>query len=116
MPWFCRVCLYDRTRAGRTFVKAWMPMNPSGAPILVIDSGLGGFTCVKAVHALLPHEQIVYFGDTARLPYGSKSAATVTTFVKQIIAYMRGGGAMDGEPKHVLIACNTATAMARPAL
>src|SRR3954470_2913128 len=88
-----------------------MPMNPSGAPILVIDSGLGGLTCVKAVHALLPHEHIVYFGDTARLPYGSKSAATVTTFVKQIIAYMR-----EHEPKHVLIACNTATAMALPAL
>jgi glutamate racemase len=88
-----------------------MPMNPSGAPILVIDSGLGGLTCVKAVHALLPHEQIVYFGDTARLPYGSKSAETVTTFVKQIIAYLRGF-----RPKHVLIACNTATALALPAL
>ena len=87
-----------------------MPMNP-GAPILVIDSGLGGLTCVKAVHALLPHEQIVYFGDTARLPYGSKSAETVTTFVKQIIAYLRGF-----KPKHVLIACNTATALALPAL
>src|SRR5213596_75122 len=88
-----------------------MPMKPSGAPILVIDSGLGGLTCVKAVHELLPHEQIVYFGDTARLPYGSKSAATVTTFVKQIIHYLRVR-----DPKHVLIACNTATALALPAL
>ncbi|HEX3356752.1 MAG TPA: glutamate racemase [Tepidisphaeraceae bacterium] len=91
-------------------VKAWMPVN-SGAPILVIDSGLGGLTVVKAVHALMPHEQIVYFGDTARLPYGSKSAETVTTFVKQIISYLRGSN-----PKHVLIACNTATALALPAL
>jgi len=90
---------------------ARMPMNPAGAPILVIDSGLGGLTCVKAVHALLPHEQIVYFGDTARLPYGSKSAETVTTFVKQIISYLRGYN-----PKHVLIACNTATALALPAV
>lgn len=86
------------------------PMN-ANAPILVIDSGLGGLTCVKAVHALLPHEQIVYFGDTARLPYGSKSAETVTTFVKQIISYLHGF-----RPKHVLIACNTATALALPAL
>jgi glutamate racemase len=84
----------------------------SNAPILVIDSGLGGLTCVKAVHALLPHERIVYFGDTARLPYGSKSAATVTTFVKQIINYLR----VAHQPKHVLIACNTATALALPAL
>src|SRR3954469_254711 len=90
---------------------ARMPMKPSGAPILIIDSGLGGLTCVKAVHALLPHEQIVYFGDTARLPYGSKSAETVTTFVKQIISYLHGI-----RPKHVLIACNTATALALPAL
>src|SRR2546430_144090 len=88
-----------------------MPMNASGAPILVIDSGLGGLTCVKAVHALLPHEQMVYFGDTARLPYGSKSAETVTTFVKQIISYLRGFN-----PKHVLIACNTATALALPSV
>ena len=86
-------------------------MHSSGSPILVIDSGLGGLTCVKAVHALLPHEQIVYFGDTARLPYGSKSAETVTTFVKQIISYLRGFN-----PKHVLIACNTATALTLPAL
>jgi len=86
-------------------------MHAAGSPILVIDSGLGGLTCVKAVHALLPHEQIVYFGDTARLPYGSKSAETVTTFVKQIITFLR-----PFNPKHVLIACNTATALALPAL
>jgi glutamate racemase len=89
---------------------ARMPMN-SGAPILVIDSGLGGLTCVQAVHALLPHEEIVYFGDTARLPYGSKSPETVTMFVKQIISHLR-----NFNPKHVLIACNTATALALPAV
>jgi len=83
----------------------------SGAPILVIDSGLGGLTCVQAVHALLPHEEIVYFGDTARLPYGSKSPETVTMFVKQIISHLQSFN-----PKHVLIACNTATALALPAV
>src|SRR4051812_17588672 len=81
------------------------------SPIVVLDSGLGGLTVVRELRTALPAEDIVYFGDTARLPYGSKSAATVTTFVKQIIAYMR-----EHEPKHVLIACNTATAMALPAL
>jgi glutamate racemase len=59
----------------------------------------------------LPAEQIIYFGDTARLPYGCKSAATVTTFVRQIIGYLR-----PHNPKHVVIACNTATALALPTL
>src|SRR4029078_18507 len=86
-------------------------MSPTDAPIVVLDSGLGGLTVARAIRALLPHEDIVYFGDTARLPYGSKSAATVTTFVRQIISYLR-----PHQPKHVVIACNTATALALPAL
>lgn len=77
----------------------------------MLDSGLGGLTVVRAIRAVLPHEDIVYFGDTARLPYGSKSAATVTQFVRQIIAYLR-----PHQPKHVVIACNTATALALPNL
>src|SRR4051794_8025358 len=81
-------------------------MSPN-SPIAILDSGLGGLTVVKAVHELLPHERIVYFGDTARLPYGSKSAATVTSFVRQIINFLR-----PQKPKHVVIACNTATALA----
>lgn len=85
-------------------------MSPE-SPIVVLDSGLGGLTVVRALRAVLPHEQILYFGDTARLPYGSKSAATVTAFVRQIIAYLRPFG-----PKHVVIACNTATALALPNL
>jgi len=63
------------------------------------------------MRAVIPNEDIVYFGDTARLPYGSKSASTVTTFVRQIINYLR-----PHNPKHVVIACNTATALALPAL
>jgi glutamate racemase len=85
-------------------------MSPN-SPIAILDSGLGGLTVVKAVHELLPHECIVYFGDTARLPYGSKSAATVTSFVRQIINFLR-----PQNPKHVVIACNTATALALPAI
>src|SRR5438034_7547126 len=86
-------------------------MSSADAPIGMLDSGLGGLTVVRAIHALLPEEKIVYFGDTARLPYGSKSAATVTTFVRQIIRYLR-----PHKPKHVVIACNTATALALPAV
>src|SRR4051794_36892270 len=85
-------------------------MSPN-SPIAILDSGLGGLTVVKAVHELLPHERIVYFGDTARLPYGSKSSATVTSFVRQIINFLR-----PQNPKHVVIACNTATALALPAI
>ena len=84
---------------------------PSTAPIVVLDSGLGGLTVARAIHNVLPHEDILYFGDTARLPYGSKTADTVSTFVKQIIAYLR-----PGNPRHVVIACNTATALALPAV
>ena len=86
-------------------------MANSDSPIAILDSGLGGLTVARAVHALLPRERIVYFGDTARLPYGSKTAATVTTFVKQIIAHLK-----PHDPKHVVIACNTATALALPAI
>ena len=72
-----------------------------------MDSGLGGLTVVRALREALPHDDVLYFGDTARLPYGSKSPQTVTTFVRQIISYLR-----PHEPKHVVIGCNTATAMA----
>lgn len=83
-------------------------MSPD-SPIVVLDSGLGGLTVVRALRNVLRHEDIVYFGDTARLPYGSKTADTVATFVKQIIGYLKSV-----QPKHVVIACNTATALALP--
>jgi glutamate racemase len=87
------------------------PLMPPSTPIVVLDSGLGGLTVARALHSALPHDDILYFGDTARLPYGSKTADTVTTFVKQIIAYLR-----PSNPRHVVIACNTATALALPAV
>lgn len=77
------------------------------APIAVIDSGLGGLTVAKAIHQVLPHERILYFGDTARLPYGSTSPATIAGFVNQIIGWL---GKYDC--KHIVLACNTATALA----
>lgn len=76
-------------------------------PILVIDSGLGGLTVVRALLSRMPGEQIVYFGDTARLPYGSKTKPTISHYVEQIIRW-----GIDCRPKHVVIACNTASALA----
>src|SRR6185437_5535901 len=76
-------------------------------PIFVLDSGLGGLTVVRALLNRLPGERIIYFGDTARLPYGTKTRQTVSTFVEQIIEW---GGRF--KPKHVVIACNTASALA----
>jgi glutamate racemase len=81
------------------------------APILVLDSGLGGLTVAAAIRKALPQENILYFGDTARVPYGSKSRETVTGFMREIIRYFQ-----PHRPKHVVIACNTATALSLPAL
>lgn len=83
----------------------------SASPIVVLDSGLGGLTVVRAMRRVMPEEDIAYFGDTARLPYGSKTATTVTMFVRQIIQYL-----LPLNPKHVVIACNTATALALSAV
>jgi glutamate racemase len=73
----------------------------------VFDSGLGGLTVVRALRALLPHEQIAYFGDTARLPYGTKSAGTVHAFTHQCLNFLMGL-----KPKLLVVACNTASALA----
>jgi glutamate racemase len=80
-------------------------------PIAVLDSGLGGLTVVNALQRALPAEDLVYFGDTAHLPYGNKSPAAVCGFVRQIVGFLR-----PMNPKHVVIACNTATALALPTI
>jgi glutamate racemase len=71
-------------------------------PIGVFDSGVGGLTVVKAIKKQLPEEAIVYFGDTARVPYGSKSKETVTKFSAQIIRFL-----LQQNVKAIIIACNT---------
>ncbi|MGC4032457.1 MAG: glutamate racemase [Tepidisphaeraceae bacterium] len=76
-------------------------------PIFVLDSGLGGLTVVDALRRKLPNERIIYFGDTARLPYGTKTRETVAGFVRQIVSW-----GLQFRPKHVVIACNTASALA----
>ncbi|MHC1749520.1 MAG: glutamate racemase [Cellulosilyticaceae bacterium] len=71
-------------------------------PIGIFDSGLGGLTVVKEVMKQLENESIIYFGDTARVPYGSKSKETVTKFSAQIIRFLR-----EQNVKAIIIACNT---------
>jgi glutamate racemase len=77
------------------------------APVGVFDSGVGGLTVAREIMRNLPSEKIVYFGDTARVPYGSKSKETVTRYSRQIIRFL-----MEQKVKAIVIACNTASAFA----
>ena len=81
------------------------------APIGVFDSGLGGLTVAHAIMRALPAESLVYFGDTARVPYGPKSPETVRRYSAEIGFYLLEQGV-----KAIVVACNTATAHALPAL
>lgn len=83
----------------------------SQAPLGVFDSGVGGLTVVRALRELLPQESIVYLGDTARVPYGSKSPDTIRRFSVEDSQFLVGHGV-----KAVIVACNTATAHALPTL
>jgi glutamate racemase len=80
-------------------------------PIGVFDSGVGGLTVVRALRRALPGEDIIYLGDTARVPYGSKSPRTVERYALACQRFL-----LDRDVKLVLIACNTASANALPAL
>lgn len=77
------------------------------APIGVFDSGVGGLTVAREIMRQLPNERIVYFGDTARVPYGSKSKETVTRYSRQIVRFLQ-----TKEVKTIVVACNTASAYA----
>jgi len=80
-------------------------------PIGVFDSGVGGLTVLRALRAALPAEDFIYLGDTARLPYGTKSAATVSRYAVQAADRLAGRGI-----KCLVVACNTASSVAIPAL
>ena len=81
--------------------------NRKKAPIGVFDSGVGGLTVAREIMRQLPDENIVYFGDTARLPYGSNSKESIIRFSRQIIRFLQ-----TRRVKAIVIACNTATAQA----
>lgn len=82
-------------------------MTDRNSPIGVFDSGIGGLTVLKEITSLMPNENVVYFGDTARVPYGSKSKETVMRYVHQIIRFLK-----TKDVKAIVIACNTASAYA----
>jgi glutamate racemase len=88
-----------------------MPATNDPRPIGVFDSGLGGLTAVREVFRTLPGESVIYFGDTARLPYGSKSRETVTRFSIEIASFL-----VRQNIKCLLVACNTASSYALEAL
>lgn len=77
------------------------------APIGVFDSGVGGLTVAREIMRQLPNERIVYFGDTARVPYGSKSPETITRYSRQIVRFLQ-----TQQVKAIVIACNSASACA----
>jgi len=77
----------------------------------VFDSGLGGLTAVRALDALLPGEELVFFGDTARLPYGTRSHGTIRKYLRQDIAFLR-----TFDIKMLVVACGTASTACLPAL
>jgi glutamate racemase len=83
----------------------------NSAPLGFFDSGVGGLTVVRAVQELLPAEDILYLGDTARLPYGSKSPETIRQFADEDARFLIERGV-----KAIVVACNTATAHALPGL
>ncbi|MCU0431298.1 MAG: glutamate racemase [Cytophagaceae bacterium] len=79
------------------------PLNPVG----IFDSGIGGLTVARAVRELLPHENLIYFGDTAHLPYGDKSAAAIQSYTVKICDLL-----IKNSCKVILIACNSASSAA----
>ena len=82
-------------------------MRPtSQRPIGIFDSGLGGLTVARSVRRLLPREDVIYFGDTARVPYGNKSRSTIIRFARDIMAFMQ-----EKKVKVVVVACNTASSL-----
>ena len=81
--------------------------NRNTAAIGVFDSGVGGLTVTREIMRQLPNENVVYFGDTARVPYGSKSKETVIRYSRQIIRFLQ-----EQQVKAIVVACNTASAFA----
>ena len=84
-----------------------MANTPNNQPIGIFDSGIGGLTVANAINQLLPNEQLIYFGDTAHLPYGDKSAESIKHYSERISDFL-----IDQNCKMVIIACNTASSVA----
>jgi glutamate racemase len=85
--------------------------EPSRARIGIFDSGVGGLTVLRELYRQLPYESILYFGDTARLPYGTRSPGEILQFVREILTWM-----VQQQVKMVIMACNTSSALALEAV
>lgn len=83
----------------------------SNQPIGIFDSGIGGLTVARAIKDKLPHEKLIYFGDTAHLPYGDKSPDSIKYYSIRIAQFL-----LDSKCKMIVIACNTASALAYEAV
>ncbi|HCC47297.1 MAG TPA: glutamate racemase [Elusimicrobia bacterium] len=86
-------------------------VKDSERPVGIFDSGLGGLTVYKELRGMLPGENLVYFGDTARVPYGTKSAEAVIAFSKEITSFL-----LEKKIKLLIVACNTASSLALEAV
>ena len=86
-------------------------LNSSKLPVGVFDSGLGGLTVMAEIIKVLPNENVIYFGDTAHVPYGSKSSEVVTKYSMDIASFL-----LSKKVKMIVIACNTASAVALASL
>ena len=84
-----------------------IPDRKRNAPVGVFDSGVGGLTVAREIMRQIPEERLIYFGDTARLPYGSKSKDTIVRYSRQVVRFLR-----TKDVKAIVIACNTASAYA----
>lgn len=83
-----------------------MVINMNNAAIGVFDSGMGGLTCLKELNRLMPNENIIYFGDTARIPYGTRSKETILKYAEQDIAFMKKHNV-----KMIIAACGTVSSV-----
>jgi glutamate racemase len=86
-------------------------ISPQNKSIGVFDSGLGGLTVLSEIHRVLPHENLAYFGDTARVPYGNKSSTTIIRYSREITRFL-----LKQDVKAIVVACNTASSYALDAI
>lgn len=105
--WDALNVFWNKRRNGKVTVMDLEQRSFRDAPIGVFDSGVGGLTVAREIMRQIPNEKIIYFGDTARVPYGSKSKETVTRFSRQIVRFLQSY-----RVKTIVVACNTASAYA----
>jgi len=86
-------------------------MEKNKNPIGILDSGVGGLTVAKEIIKLLPHENIIYLGDTARVPYGTRSGEVITQFALELVQFL-----VKKKVKCIVVACNTISATSLPAI